>query len=162
MCRCTPSLRTPFCGKPGCTWLEPPAASAPPVVTARELQLLLSNCRKPQEISGDPAYRVRRLGEVVQWFIRFARFEANPRSLKDHAFELAYYVASLLFAEPEVVSTDAEIGLHLCRLHASLDEDSTLTPQEIHNIIGGAARSLFERLSHKSGPSNRSTPITDF
>jgi hypothetical protein len=22
MCRCTPEIRTPFCGKPGCTWPE--------------------------------------------------------------------------------------------------------------------------------------------
>jgi hypothetical protein len=29
MCRCTPAIRTPFCGKPGCQWPEqvkkPPA-----------------------------------------------------------------------------------------------------------------------------------------
>lgn len=23
MCRCTPNIRTPFCGKPGCTWPKP-------------------------------------------------------------------------------------------------------------------------------------------
>jgi hypothetical protein len=28
MCKCTPELRTPFCGKPGCEWPEQTAAPA--------------------------------------------------------------------------------------------------------------------------------------
>lgn len=40
MCRCTPNMRTPFCGKPGCEWpapAAPAAVSAPRVTTAAEL-----------------------------------------------------------------------------------------------------------------------------
>lgn len=28
MCKCTPEIKTPFCGRPGCEW--PPQAAAPP------------------------------------------------------------------------------------------------------------------------------------
>lgn len=29
MCRCTPEIRTPFCGKPGCEWPEQALQSSP-------------------------------------------------------------------------------------------------------------------------------------
>jgi hypothetical protein len=37
MCRCTPNIRTPFCGKPGCTWPADPVGNLQPRVKPREL-----------------------------------------------------------------------------------------------------------------------------
>ena len=31
MCRCTPNIRTPFCGRPGCEWPKQEPKQPPPV-----------------------------------------------------------------------------------------------------------------------------------
>lgn len=36
MCRCTPEMRTPFCGRPGCAWPAQPKREAVPIVRQLE------------------------------------------------------------------------------------------------------------------------------
>lgn len=44
MCKCTPNIRTPFCGKPGCEW--PPQEKARPSIA--ELEHILQDKDAPQ------------------------------------------------------------------------------------------------------------------
>lgn len=43
MCKCTPSMRTPFCGKPGCEW-PPQKAATEPMDRLYELLNEVANC----------------------------------------------------------------------------------------------------------------------
>lgn len=39
MCKCTPNVRTPFCGKPGCEWSKPEGTrKVIPIADTRELR----------------------------------------------------------------------------------------------------------------------------
>lgn len=63
-------------------------------LTAEQLATLQSNGLKPEEIGGDASTQHDRVRELVHWFARFARGEANPKWAHAHAFELAYFIAS--------------------------------------------------------------------
>jgi hypothetical protein len=54
----------------------------------RMLATFLAHSLKPNEISGPG--RERRVAELLRWFERHARGEANPTWFERHAFELAY------------------------------------------------------------------------
>ena len=49
---------------------------------------------KPEEIGGDAQVQHERVGELVRWFARFIDGNANPKWAYQHAYELAFYVAS--------------------------------------------------------------------
>lgn len=63
-------------------------------LTAEQLATLQSNGLKPEEIGGNASTQHDRVRELVHWFARFARGEANPKWAHAHAFELAYFIAS--------------------------------------------------------------------
>ena len=55
---------------------------------------LLPQTMKPSEIAGPADAQRRRVGELLSWFVRLADGQANPKGTAEHAFELAYYIAS--------------------------------------------------------------------
>jgi len=59
------------------------------------LARLLPRTLKPDEIEGLPDVREARAKELVLWFARLTRGEANPKWTEHHAYELAAYVARL-------------------------------------------------------------------
>ncbi|TPJ70497.1 MULTISPECIES: hypothetical protein [unclassified Mesorhizobium] len=59
-----------------------------------QVETLRANGLKPEEISGDPTTQARRVGELLHWFDRLSRGSANPKWTREHAFELAYYIAT--------------------------------------------------------------------
>jgi len=65
-----------------------------------DLKKLLSQCLKPEEISGEVGVQQARIKELMHWFKRFAEGKANAKWLHGHAFELAYYIATRQPAAP--------------------------------------------------------------
>lgn len=63
-------------------------------LTAEQVALLLSEGLKPEEIGGSAELQHARVGELVRWFARLARQQANPKWAVSHAFELAYFIAT--------------------------------------------------------------------
>lgn len=59
-----------------------------------DLQKLLGECLKPEEIAGDASIQHGRVKEIILWFWRYAQGRANPKWFRAHAFELAYYIAT--------------------------------------------------------------------
>ncbi len=62
-------------------------------LSKNDLERLLGECLKPEEISGEITVQRARVKELINWFRRFADGNANPKWFRAHAFELAYYVA---------------------------------------------------------------------
>ncbi|WP_287363137.1 Lar family restriction alleviation protein [Mesorhizobium sp.] len=58
------------------------------------VETLRSNGLKPEEISGDAVSQAERVRELLHWFLRLSRGSANPKWTREHAFELAYYIAT--------------------------------------------------------------------
>jgi hypothetical protein len=58
------------------------------------IEALRSNGLKPEEISGDQKTQAERVRELLHWFVRLSRGSANPKWTREHAFELAYYIAT--------------------------------------------------------------------
>lgn len=92
MCRCTPNLRTPFCGKPGCEW--PPQTAARP--TIEELERILGN-------PDAPLMEITTAGEVVVEGLRAEIVRAINRVSAENGsntpdFILADYLVSCLAA----------------------------------------------------------------
>lgn len=67
-----------------------------------DIQLLLVNCLKPEEISGDSGPQLDRIKELMYWFSRYARGKANGKWLSGHAFELCYYIATMSHNKPTI------------------------------------------------------------
>ncbi|KWF90343.1 hypothetical protein WL95_27320 [Burkholderia cepacia] len=97
-------------------------------LSSEQLAVLCSNGLKPEEIGGDAATQHDRVRELVHWFARFARGEANPKWAHSHAFELAYFVASN--------GQNRQIDLHAIKDVAYL-EGVNITPSD---------RGILERL----------------
>lgn len=72
-----------------------------------DIQLLLVNCLKPEEISGDSGPQLDRIKELMYWFSRYARGKANGKWLSGHAFELCYYIATMSHNKPTIPSQPA-------------------------------------------------------
>lgn len=56
MCLCTPEIKTPFCGRPGCTWpSEPPLRLGEPIPVIRDtvLQKVLPNGERFEYLASD-------------------------------------------------------------------------------------------------------------
>lgn len=54
----------------------------------------LNNSMKPEEIDGsDPLKQMERVQELLSWFARLARGNANPKWTHCHAMELCYYIS---------------------------------------------------------------------
>lgn len=64
-------------------------------LTSEQADLLLVSSLKPEEIGGAPDLQHRRVRELLHWFARLTQGNANPKWLRGHAFELAYYVATM-------------------------------------------------------------------
>lgn len=78
---------------------EPAAPAGVEVVKAfglesPETETLRANGLKPDEIAGDPVTQAKRVRELLHWFVRLPRGSANPKWTREHAFELAYYIAT--------------------------------------------------------------------
>jgi hypothetical protein len=61
---------------------------------AAQIRALRNAGLKPEEIAGAPDVQQERITELLHWFARFTRGEANGKWAVEHAFELAYYIAS--------------------------------------------------------------------
>ncbi len=59
-----------------------------------QLEVLLQHGLKPEEIGGSADVQHSRVNELVHWFARLAEGRANGKWAVQHAFELAYYIAS--------------------------------------------------------------------
>lgn len=59
-----------------------------------QLARLLDGSLKPEEIDGTPEIQHRRIRELLAWFARPPEFAGNPKWLRSHAMELAYYIAT--------------------------------------------------------------------
>jgi hypothetical protein len=59
-----------------------------------DTKTLLDRCLKPEEIAS-AEQREARIKELLLWFERYSRGMANPKWFEGHAFELAYYIATL-------------------------------------------------------------------
>lgn len=64
-------------------------------LNSEQADLLLVSSLKPEEIGGAPDLQHRRVRELLHWFTRLTQGNANPKWLRGHAFELAYYVATM-------------------------------------------------------------------
>ena len=84
---------------------QPEAVGEPWGVDANKL---LSNAMKPSEIAGPADVQRRRVSELLSWFARLADGQANPKWTTEHAFELAYYIASAPTPEPMSAPTEAK------------------------------------------------------
>lgn len=63
-------------------------------LSKEDLEKLLGECLKPEEISGDAAVQHARIKELICWFRRLVDGNANPKWFRSHSFELAYYIAT--------------------------------------------------------------------
>lgn len=87
MCKCTPEMRTPFCGKPGCEWPDTPemAAMRAGIATKHErwdhhfLGLALAHAR----MSKDPSTKVGAIIVGADREIVGAGFNGFPRGIAD-------------------------------------------------------------------------------
>jgi hypothetical protein len=70
----------------------PETTPAPRALSNVDVGALLAHSLKPEEISGEQ--RELRVRELLRWFSRLTRQQANPKWLAPHAYELAYYVAT--------------------------------------------------------------------
>ncbi|RWO23304.1 hypothetical protein [Mesorhizobium sp.] len=70
------------------------AVKAPFGLDGPQVEMLRSNGLKPEEIAGDPVKQAKRVRELLHWFVRLSRRWANPKWTREHAFELAYYIAT--------------------------------------------------------------------
>jgi hypothetical protein len=61
---------------------------------AEQVAHLLKLCLKPDEIAVGSDKREARVDELLHWFLRYSRKEANPKWADGHTFELAYYIAT--------------------------------------------------------------------
>ena len=80
---------------------QPAAAVSEPaakVGTPEQAQRFLEMSMKPEQISDDR--RIERLQELLSWFSRLIDGHANPKWLREHAYELAYAVATTPLAAP--------------------------------------------------------------
>lgn len=84
---------------------------------------LLKASLKPDEIAGDAATQRRRVHELLRWFVRFQSGNANPKWLREHAAELAYYVATATPPAPGQVERDREDADYLCKLVDAIGKD---------------------------------------
>lgn len=57
-------------------------------------EVLLKNTLKPEAINGSYEQQIKRVQELLGWFVRYADGGANPKWVRGHAFELAYYLAN--------------------------------------------------------------------
>lgn len=92
MCKCTPNVRTPFCGKPGCEW--PPQSKSRP--TIEELEQIL---RSPNALTME----ITTAGEVVTKGLRHEIEAAINRVSAENSsntpdFILADFLVSCLAA----------------------------------------------------------------
>ncbi|BDI33426.1 hypothetical protein CCAX7_54770 [Capsulimonas corticalis] len=53
MCKCTPGIRTPFCGKPGCTWTDDPEEVDPKSLAAEKADFLRAEMQKIITVARD-------------------------------------------------------------------------------------------------------------
>ncbi len=88
---------------------------------------LLESTLKPEAISGDAATQQERVDELLHWFARFADGNANSKWAMQHAYELAYYIATN--------GMNRRIDVSAIR-QAGFIEGCNITPQE---------RSLLQR-----------------
>ena len=58
----------------------------------QKLLVLKDQCLKPELINGNKVEQIERVQELIHWFVRFADGKANPKWLKSHASELAFYL----------------------------------------------------------------------
>lgn len=103
---------------------------------------LLKASLKPDEIAGDAATQRRRVHELLRWFVRFQSGNANPKWLREHAAELAYYVATATPPAPGQVERDREdaanaLGAKLSELEAVLDDIRMRNDQHRHRATEG-------------------------
>jgi hypothetical protein len=59
-------------------------------INDEQLQRLLEGSLKPEEIAGSPEDQHKRVRELLHWFAR----GGNPKWLRGHAMELAFYIAT--------------------------------------------------------------------
>ena len=59
-----------------------------------DLEVLLKSCMKPEEIQGSGEVKLKRIQELLGWFVRLESGQANPKWLRGHAYELAYHIAT--------------------------------------------------------------------
>lgn len=59
-----------------------------------QIENLLKLCLKPDEIAVGSKAREDRITELLFWFLRYSRKEANPKWADAHSYELAYYIAT--------------------------------------------------------------------
>lgn len=97
-------------------------------MSEEDIEELLSHTLKPEEIAGTGAVQHARVHELVRWFLRYGRRSASTKWLAAHAFELAYYIATM--------ASNRFIDLDAVRQKAFM-EGVNITPAE---------RSMLERL----------------
>lgn len=101
-------------------------------LSKEDLDKLLSECLKPEEISGDPAKQLDRIDELIHWFKRFATGNANPKWFHAHAFELVYYIATTApnrFIDLEEIRKKAYFqGVNITSIERTVLEKLNLIP----------------------------------
>lgn len=107
-------------------------------LTEEDIKALLTNSLKPEEIGGDGVTQHKRIDELIHWFIRYTRGQANPKWLASHACELAYYIATMStnrFIDLEALEQKAWLeGINISPTERAMLEKSgtivSLTKQE--------------------------------
>jgi len=101
---------------------------------AEQIDALRTKSLKPEEIAGAPDVQLDRVRELVRWFARLADGHANPKWIRGHAFELAYYVANM--------DVKRDIDLKTVR-EASFKQGAAISPAE---------RRMLERIGFLGTP----------
>lgn len=63
-------------------------------LSPEKIKTLLDHGLKPEEIGGPQNTQASRVRELLHWFVRLTQGNANPKWTREHAMELAYYVAT--------------------------------------------------------------------
>lgn len=91
-----------------------------------DIDTLFQASLKPEEIGGDAVTQLKRVDELIHWFVRLSRGQADPKWTKSHASELAYYIAT--------TASNRFIDLKAVEMKA-WKEGVNITPDE-RNMIG--------------------------
>jgi hypothetical protein len=90
-----------------------------------DLEDLLKGSLKPEEIAGTPEKQHDRVKELMHWFARLSRGQANPKWTTSHACELAYYIAT----------TDAARHLDLNAMRMAAFREGVHLPEDQRRTI---------------------------
>lgn len=107
MCKCTPSLRTLFCGRPGCEWPDQGASFTSALPSPYERELLDIAGEELAEIVTECSAICAAAIRCISKLKRFGATETQPGQSFDNVHRLSEEIGDLM----EVIDQLAKLGL---------------------------------------------------